>query len=77
MSNSLRVYDPLYLKSLSHSELKEKLDMVKCNDDLTIEEKEKNIDVLNFAITGFVNHTRDDVLRDIEMSSADIDDIDF
>jgi hypothetical protein len=61
------------LKLQSKEELNRKLAMVSVNEDLTLEERSANIDILNFVLNGCVHHTRFDVLRDIADCSADID----
>jgi hypothetical protein len=70
----LRLYNVDDLKLQSKAELNRKLSMVSVNEHLTIEERGKNIDILNFVLNGCVHHTRFDVLRDIAEQSADIDD---
>jgi hypothetical protein len=73
----LRLYRESALKALADSgvegrmELERKLAMVKCNIDLTNEEKVKNIDMINFALNGGVKNTRFDVLKDIQAGLPD------
>lgn len=71
----MRVYDICTLKECSKIELEKKLKMVQCNDDLTIKEKDANVDIIKFVLNGCVHNRRDDVLEDIKNGSADIDDI--
>ena len=53
------------LAKCSEKELESKLAMVKTNSELTDDEKDANIDLINFALNGGVHHTREDVLEDI------------
>lgn len=75
----LRLYDQSELVKLKESpggivELERKLSMVKSNEDLTDEEKDKNIEMIHFALTGEVS-VKQSVLDDIEAGQADISDI--
>ena len=75
--SELRLYSESVLKAIAESgvdgriELERKLDMVKCNDDLTDEEKAKNIDMLTVALNGGVKNTRFDILEDIKAGLPD------
>lgn len=77
----MRLYIAEDLKALFESgaegcaELQRKLDMVKSNEDLTLEEKDKNIDLINFALNGGVHFSREDVLEDIKAGAADTSDM--
>jgi len=79
--SKLRLYSAADLKVIADKgaegklELERKLAMVKTNEDLTQEEKDKNIDLINFALNGGVQHTRMDVLDDIKAGEADISDL--
>jgi len=77
----LRLHDADALKVLAdkgvegREELERKLAMFKCSSDLTQEEKDKNIDLINFALSGGVQFSRADVHEDIKAGKADTDDI--
>lgn len=75
----MNLYDQQKLVELSKQlggkdELRKKLDMVKCNDDLSNEEKRLNIEMIEYALTG-TKYTKKQVLDDIEAGQADISDI--
>ena len=77
--SGLRLYDQTSLIELKEthggiSELHRKLSMVKASEDLTDEEKDKNIDMINFALTGEVS-IKQSVIDDIEAGKADTSDI--
>lgn len=69
----MRLYSEVFLKEQSHDELHRKLAMVAVNDDLTLEERGKNIDLINFVLNGCVNNTRVDSHEDIKACQADLD----
>jgi len=77
----LRLYDESFLMELANKgqdgkeELERKLAMVKCNEDLTNEEKDENIDRINYALNGGQKFTRKDVEEDIKAGAADTDDM--
>ncbi len=56
------------------SELKRRLAMVEGSNDLTGEEKDKNIEMIKFALTGEVSVSKQ-VLEDIEAGQADTSDM--
>jgi len=79
--SELRLYDADALKVLADKgaegkmELERKLEMVKSSEELTDEEKDKNIDLINFALSGGVHFARKDVHEDIKAGKADTEDI--
>jgi len=73
--NMKRVYNLSDLQGNSKAELQRKIESVQTNGDLTVEEKDKNIDVLNIALNGGVRHTNKDALDLIKEVEPDIDDI--
>jgi hypothetical protein len=75
-----RLYDEKVLKSLYDSgyegreNLLSKLESEKTMnvpDDRTQEEKDKNIDMIEFALNGGVRNTRKDILEDIKAGLPD------
>lgn len=77
----LRLYNAHVLKALAEKgavgkqELERKLEMVRSSDELTNDEKDKNIDLINFALGGGVHFARKDVIEDMKAGKADTDDI--
>ena len=71
----MRLYGEEDLVKCSKEELERKLEMVQVNEDLTDDEKDANIDLINFALNGGVHFSRKDVLEDIEAGKADTNDI--
>ena len=73
----LRLYSESVLKALADSrhegrmELESKLAMVKSSKDLTDEEKDKNIDMITFALNGGAKYPNFAVLKDIEAGLPD------
>lgn len=75
----LRLYNQNELIKLTKQhggkdELKRKLAMVQSSEDLTDEEKDKNIEMINYALTG-QKYTEKQVREDIEAGQADISDM--
>ena len=71
----MRIYTLKDLQGRSKTELKRLVESVQTNDDLTIEEKDKNIDVLNIALKGGVRYTNKEALELIKAVEPDISDM--
>lgn len=71
----MRVYILKDLKGRSKEELKKLVESVQTSNDLTTEEKDKNIDVLNIALNDGVRYTNKEALELIEAVEPDISDI--
>lgn len=56
-------------------QLQTMLDMVKGSNDLSRDEIEQNVKEIEFLLNGGASKRREDILRDIEAGSADIDDM--
>ncbi len=75
----LRLYNQLDLIELKDtdggvSELERRLAMVESSIELTPEEKDKNVEMIKYALTGEVSVSKE-VLNDIEAGKADTSDM--
>jgi len=71
----MRVYKESKVQDMSNKERLKALDLVKTSPDLTLEEKNANIKLLESYINGVVLDKKDQILRDLEEGSADISDM--
>lgn len=71
----MRVYSPERLKNESKSQLAKMLEMVKTNIDLTNEEIEANVEILNRFLNNGTRSPMQDIIEDIEAGRADISDM--
>ena len=70
----MRVYTLKDLQGRSKIELERLVESVQTNNDLTIEEKDKNIDVLNIALNGGVKYTNKEemnLIKAVELDKSD------
>lgn len=70
-----RVYTLKALQGRSKEELQRLKENVQTNNDLTLDEKDKNIDVLSIALNGGVKYTNKDALDLIDEVKPDTSDM--
>ena len=71
----MRVYTLKDLQGRSKETLERLKESVQTSNDLTIEEKDKNIDVLNIALNGGVRYTNKQAMELIEAVLPDTSDM--
>lgn len=71
----MRVYSQERLSYMSNDELKNALDMVKTNMDLTEEEKKANIEMLELRLYGISEDKIKKINEDIKNGKADTSDM--
>lgn len=73
----MKVYSNSVLENMSSLQLDNALAMVQLSDDLTLEEKEENIEKINFFIRGGVVAKSVKLLNDIQAGQPDMNDFNF
>jgi len=71
----MRVYNEDKVRDMTYDEKMNALNLVKTNPDLTLEEKEANIDLIESHLAGVLHSKHGQIMKDIEDGMADISDM--